>query len=423
MNLNLGTMNRICLNMIVKDEAEIIIDTFDNLRLNFSFHNFIISDTGSKDNTIILIKEYCSIHKIKLEIHNDTWVNFGHNRNLALSHCKGKSDYILFFDADDRIQGNIHLPPLTADIYLLRYRSASSDGFFHYRKGLIKNTVAKWIGVLHESIVPLHDNLSESLIDGDYYVQTGHFGSRSKDPEKYLKDAKICEDAFIIESSTSKLKARYAHYCATSHFSHGNIDQSIDWFKTRIELSNISDDLNEEYLSHYYLGIAYKESNQLENAFNTWLSAWDKFPQKIEFIYEASQLQAEKKNYRLAYKIALWGIEKIRLPIDNNFCFEENIYKYGISYLISRYGLLCGYYDLPLQELIHISKQAFYSKELIDHVIESLHKIINANVIIEWSLNDIDSLFHYISDNDCNLKILRDELITYFLNTRDVLGY
>jgi len=45
---------RLCLNMIVKNEAHIIEDTLNKLLSKVKIDNYIISDTGSTDNTVQL---------------------------------------------------------------------------------------------------------------------------------------------------------------------------------------------------------------------------------------------------------------------------------------------------------------------------------------------------------------------------------
>jgi tetratricopeptide (TPR) repeat protein len=409
-------MNNICLNMIVKNESEIIVDTFNNLRKSIEINKFIISDTGSSDDTIQVMQDYFLINNLEFEIHNDKWINFGHNRNLALSHCFGKSDYILFFDADDRLEGELKLPTLTADIYGLKYKSANSQGFIYYRNGLIRNTVAKWIGVIHETIIPLYENLNQVEIDGNYYVQTGHFGSRSSNPNKYLEDALILEEAFQNEPDTSILKTRYAHYCATSYYSHGDISKSIEWFKNRIHLRKNSPDFNEEYLAYRYLGMIYKENSEYSLAIDTWLTGWNHHSSKAELLYEASSTHGETGNYRLAYEIALWGEDIINSPIDQNYCYEENIYKYGINYLISRYGILCGIYDYPFKALVNLANQPFYSIELVDHVIESLNTILKSNTTIHTDIYILEILINYIKNNECTLTTLRNEISQLLTN-------
>ena len=48
----------ICLNMIVKDEADIIINTLNNLIEHIDLDYWVICDTGSTDNTAELIETF-----------------------------------------------------------------------------------------------------------------------------------------------------------------------------------------------------------------------------------------------------------------------------------------------------------------------------------------------------------------------------
>ena len=90
----------ICLNMIVKDESHIIEETLKNITSHIDLDYWVISDTGSTDNTKEIIKSFFEKKKIKGELHEDKWKDFGHNRTLALNHAYNKSDYIFLFDAD-----------------------------------------------------------------------------------------------------------------------------------------------------------------------------------------------------------------------------------------------------------------------------------------------------------------------------------
>ena len=48
----------LCLNMIVKDEAHIIVDTLKKITDKIKFDYYIISDTGSIDNTREIIIDF-----------------------------------------------------------------------------------------------------------------------------------------------------------------------------------------------------------------------------------------------------------------------------------------------------------------------------------------------------------------------------
>ena len=50
--------------------------------------------------------------------------------------------------------------------------------------------------MFHEYIYCLNQTCKTTVLDGDYYVFSGRTGNRSKDPNKYLKDAEILKDAY-----------------------------------------------------------------------------------------------------------------------------------------------------------------------------------------------------------------------------------
>ncbi len=113
----------LCLNMIVKNEGKIIINTLDNLCSKINFDYWVICDTGSTDNTRELILSFFSNKNIKGELYMDEWKDFGHNRTLALEHAYNKTDYLFINDADDIIFGDIILPEniFNYDSYYLKF--------------------------------------------------------------------------------------------------------------------------------------------------------------------------------------------------------------------------------------------------------------------------------------------------------------
>ena len=146
-------MSTICLNMIVKNEASIIVDTLNNILAHIRIDYWVIADTGSDDGTQDIIQAFFQQHGIPGELLQHEWKNFGHNRELALQAAQGKSDYVFFFDADDRFEGTFVLPePLTATIYNF-YLTNMARSTRYPRRLLVKNDGScQWIGVLHEVI-------------------------------------------------------------------------------------------------------------------------------------------------------------------------------------------------------------------------------------------------------------------------------
>ena len=138
----------ICLNMIVKDESHIIEKTLENLCSYINFSYWVISDTGSTDNTKEIIREFFKEKHIPGELLDHTWKDFGYNRTKALESAYFKTDYVLIFDADDSIHGDFKIPTLLdSDLYDIKI----GKDFTYWRPLLVSNKIKwKFVGVLHE---------------------------------------------------------------------------------------------------------------------------------------------------------------------------------------------------------------------------------------------------------------------------------
>jgi glycosyltransferase involved in cell wall biosynthesis len=93
--------SRICLNMIVKDEARIIERCLASLAPIIDY--YVICDTGSTDATPLIAREYLARHHIAGRIHRLPFVDFATTRNASLALCRrsrARFDYILLADAD-----------------------------------------------------------------------------------------------------------------------------------------------------------------------------------------------------------------------------------------------------------------------------------------------------------------------------------
>lgn len=225
----------ILLNMIVKNESKIIVSTLTNLCNKINFSYWVICDTGSTDNTKELIIDFFDKKNIPGELHEDVWKDFGYNRTKALEYAYNKSDLLLVFDADDTLEGNIPLPQqIDHDLYKLKFSEINNS---YWRESLINNRKkCKYVGVLHEYLTGTDPNFKTSFLLGDYHICSRRLGARNNDPEKYIKDALILENAYKELSEDDGLRNRYAYYCANSYNNTKNIDKAIEWYHITINL-------------------------------------------------------------------------------------------------------------------------------------------------------------------------------------------
>jgi len=175
----------LCLSMIVKNEAHVIQRCLRSVKPYID--SYSISDTGSTDNTMDLIRE--ELAGIPGVLTSDPWQDFGTNRNISLSRCTG--DYILIIDADDTLEhtgGKLKLPP-DNDGFQMRYYFPE---LFYWQVNIISNDPRwKWEGKIHESLI-FEGDPKFSKIE-NFTVTIRGDGNRTQLGDKFERDLKIFE--------------------------------------------------------------------------------------------------------------------------------------------------------------------------------------------------------------------------------------
>jgi GR25 family glycosyltransferase involved in LPS biosynthesis len=273
----------LCLNMIVKNEAKVIVGTLTNLSKYMDFDYWVISDTGSTDETPQLIRDFFLEKGIPGELFSHEWRDFGYNRTKALECAYDKTDYLLIFDADDAMHGDFKLPfdNNLADRYMLKIGKG-----FEYVRPLLINNHKRWEfkGVLHEFLANIDPIGADATVGGDYHIESGRTGNRSQNPTKYYDDAVILEKAYHVELALPDkgMSGRYAFYCARSYKDAGEKyhDQALEWYKKVLDIPNHWD--QEKYYAALEIGGIYKGRAKMDLAVPYFLKTLEYDEERIE---------------------------------------------------------------------------------------------------------------------------------------------
>jgi len=290
----------ICLNMIVKNESHIIENTLVKLCAKIHFDYWVICDTGSTDNTPQIITDFFLKMGIKGELFYDEWVNFSHNRTLALQRAYKKTNLLLVFDADDEIVGNVNIPTeVLFDEYHMKF--GSHVGTSYTRVLLINNYKQfEFLSVIHEFISCKEPSSRSSIVDGNYYVISGRSGSRNKDPNKYLNDAIILEKAHAEAlQKGDHLYHRYSYYCANSYRDCGRFDDAIKWYK--ITLSQEKQWPQEKYTACLFIYECYRVLNQEDRGFFYLVKAFNYDNERVECLFPLLVHYCCENMHKVAY--------------------------------------------------------------------------------------------------------------------------
>lgn len=97
--------NKISLCMIVKNEERNILDCLESFK--GIADEIIVVDTGSDDDTVKIVTDFKESNSVPVEIFHHSWDdNFSHARNYSMD--KAKHPWILWADADDRFDSDVH---------------------------------------------------------------------------------------------------------------------------------------------------------------------------------------------------------------------------------------------------------------------------------------------------------------------------
>ena len=309
---------KICLAMIVKNEAAVIRRCLESVRPIID--HWVIVDTGSTDGTQDMIREY--LRDLPGELHERPWRDFAHNRSEALVLARPHGDYSLIIDADDTVEipEGFHLPELTADSYMLDIQDTSVR---YRRTQLVRNTMPwRYQGVLHEFLT------CDGAQPGGHLpvvMRRGHDGARRRDPQTYRKDAAILEGALLTETDPF-LISRYTFYLAQSYRDCGEKEKALKHYLARGELGFWQEEVFVALLwaARMKQALGHPEKDVIE----AYVRAAGALPTRAEAWHSASLYCRIKNRFQEGYKFAQRGL-KIALP-EGGLFVEAWIYDYGL---------------------------------------------------------------------------------------------
>lgn len=325
----------ICLNMIVKNEAPIILECLESVSPFIDY--WVICDTGSTDTTRGVIKTFFEEKGIPGELINHEWEDFGTNRSLALKAAEGKADYILMFDADDSLYGELPLDTIKQNPEVAGWFLPISLGNTRYdRMCLVKSTDdLKWgyKGVIHEFIYcKTKESYRTKRIDySDAHINARTSGNRStEDPtHKYEKDANVLSKAL---EDTKGLLVRYTFYTAQSYYDAGIPDKALEFYKARTTLGGWCDEV---YYSLYRIAL-------IEQTENSYLEAYKHSPHRAEPLHALARMLRLKNDFKSAYAYAKLA-KHIPAPDSSSLFVSQSVYDWEIDDELAISAFWLGY--------------------------------------------------------------------------------
>ncbi len=326
--------------LIVKNESHIITRCLDSVKPRIDY--VLISDTGSTDGTQDVIRKWLIENNIPGEVIENEWINFSHNRSLALSKMREVDhiDYSLMIDADEILifdpDFNISefKSNLSSDIYNVL---SMLGGIIYPRPQLISNKKNfRYEGAVHEFLAM---DISGSLgqVEG-FKNQPIQDSNRNKSGlQKYKNDAIILENEILNPNVGDYLRSRYTFYLAQSYRDCNEKESAIKNYRIR---STQGFWREEEFVSLYNIAKIKNESDYTkEEVLQDFYKSFEHSPHRLEPIYWIMQICRLNGWNNQGYMAGKSIIDKLNIPKDGLFV-EKWIYEYG---LLDEFSICCFY--------------------------------------------------------------------------------
>jgi glycosyltransferase involved in cell wall biosynthesis len=338
---------KIGLCCIVKDESKVIERALKSALPLIDYA--LIVDTGSTDGTQEIMKKFLSKHKVPHDIIEENWENFAHNRTSALRHLRKRKDvkYGITLDADEvfKIPDNFDKAKFAKGLKHDAYRVYCEFGEMSYHRYLIFRNNTDWVyrGVVHEF---LECETKPASIGDNYDIKLKIFtdGNRSKDEDKYKKDAEILRKA-LDEEEDPFMKSRYTFYTAQSYKDCGNNEKAIEYYSRRTSLGYWSQEIFESYYS--IAKIKRSINTSVGEVVEDCLLAFKSTENRLEAIHEIVNLYRLSERYRAGYEIGKNYLD-FEIPKDSLF-LRPDIYQWRFDDEVSVCAYWAGHYKHSLK--------------------------------------------------------------------------
>jgi len=384
--------NRICLNMIVKNESRIIRRLLESCVDLLDF--YCICDTGSTDNTIELIETFFREKSIPGKVIQEPFRDFGYNRSFSLKACESvPAEFILLLDADMIFWRNPTIPPeefkrslSTSDAY---YIFQGSDTYYYKNTRIVKNNLGfSYWGVTHEyvdypKVHPITGeklNIRVSQIPKDvlFIKDIGDGGAKT---DKFLRDVRLLEKGLEELPNND----RYLFYLANSYRDSGQHEKAIETYKKRIAVGGW---IEEVWYSYYSIGKCWRDLKDMDRAIVAWMEGFQAYPNRIENLYEIVQHYRVTGKNQLSYWFYMIADRMRRDHPEREYLFmQKDIYDFKLDYELS----ILGYYvNLDRHDLAAVSMKVLADRNVTDATMTNIlanYKFYSKKWLVSKSLN------------------------------------
>ncbi len=379
-----NSQKTICLNLIVKNDADIILDRLQSVHNHITDY-VIINIGGPSDTTVPLIQQYYNTNPLPGHIIDLEFVNFGETRTEALNLAKSlsQSEYILFIDPDMQF---IAAPGCNLKSYLfdiddiitdddvnnfLFNHSVSSCMHYLLPRLVKRNIECNFVGVTHEYF---NINGNRIHIDSNKFgiEIIDNCGLNTRNINKFELDAQLLEKELEKNDLSIRQRSRSLFYLGNSYRDCKKYDLAIENYQNALNFDEWDEQRYLENLNIYKC-LCFKNINNYEILVEPLYKAIKEIPERIEAYYYLMCETIDKRICTLDF-IKVYDLVFCNFSIQD-FPFDNNQFT-----LFNEYNVIEQKFPYYMALFLYLSDNIDESKRLFNKII-SLDSINYINKI------------------------------------------
>lgn len=279
-------MTRLCLNMIVRNEA----DKIERMLASIDPYvvGYAITDTGSTDDTMDVIERHAHAAGKKVVFSVCEFESFSQARNYALdTACSQEQvdfDYLLLCDADMELK--VTNPAAFDTLSGTGYDILQHAGGVIYanRRLVRRDQIGRYVGATHEYL----DVATAGTVDGAFFIDHAD-GSNRKD--KFTRDIAL----LLADLKRDPNNGRSWYYLGQSYRDAGQHKRAAKAYLRRAEMPGWDE---ETWSSRYNYGHSIGSDGDEAGFVKAMFDAYAMRPNRLEPIYDLAKHYREKPTHQ-----------------------------------------------------------------------------------------------------------------------------
>jgi len=343
----------LALLMMIKNEAKRLHVSLESVRKYVS--SMVIYDTGSTDNTLTILREFCTTHNIPLRLKEGTFVDFSTSRNVSLEYADTfpDIDFLILLDCNDELRGGDSLMrflekeidnPETKDngMYQVTQQWLSGNVDSYYNVRLIKPRMGmRYKGVVHEFMYDTNkgeqkEYIAPPKVPADIIL----FQDRTKDDDKsmrrFFRDKELLYQEYLKDPKEPRTLFYLAQTCGCLQHN----EESYIFYRQRYDVEGFYE---ERFHAALRLGeLCFKTKRTAEEAIIWFIRAHNLIERVEPLLHIAGYYRTEKK-WVSAFTFAFLAIQ-LPYPHHCHLFVNKRDYDYNRYHLMGIIGFYANKY-------------------------------------------------------------------------------